>query len=147
MIHLLSPQLLRRHIARRPHHDAGGGKGRRDGGTEGRRDWVSLYLSIPLSLRLSVPPSFSLSVYPELRQSEVKHLHQPVFAGHNVLWFDVAMSDSGVVRRLQRGGYLRGDFQRLAQPDAQLRRFHYPLAQCFSLDVLGHDEAPVINLS
>src|SRR5262245_43991497 len=108
---------------------------RRDRGTERRRD--------TLSLRLSVPPSLRLFVRPQLRKPEIKHLDQTVFARHDVFRLNVAMSDSGLVRGLERGGHLRGYPQRLGQTDPPPQA----LAQCLSLDVLGDDEAPSLALA
>ena len=43
---------------------------------------------------------------------EIEHFHVSVRSQHDVLRFDVAVHDTGIMRGSQRRGYLHGNFQR-----------------------------------
>src|SRR5436190_19691910 len=75
----------------------------------------------------------------EFSNPEVEHLRVAVRTQHDVLRFDVAMHDAGLVRGSQRGGHLDCDFQCIVQihPPTHQRR-----AQCYTFYELGRDELP-----
>ena len=112
----VSFHLLGRHVAERPHHDAGLGAGR-------RCRQVRLLPARPFGLR-------------ELRETEIEDLDPPVPRQEQVLGLQVPVADSLFVRRREALGDLHGVFDRLADSESSARE---PRAERLALEQLGHD--------
>src|SRR5437016_10430068 len=74
-------------------------------------------------------------------QTEIKHLHVTVAPQHDVLWLNVAMHNTGIMRcRKRRGSLLCNidSFTQLQGPDSQTT------PQCFAVNVLHRDVWPTL---
>ena len=117
-------RLLRRHICDRAHHHAG----------------VRLDLCLVQSLSINC----AQPLWRQLGESEVQHLHDTVASNHDVFRLDVAVNDAGLVSRLQRRGYLRGDVEHFT--DCHPRVGHV-FSQSFAVDELRDDEVTPVDLA
>ena len=94
----------------------------------------SLRRSVALFLRRSVALLLA-----QLGQPEVQHLHDTIFAQHDVFRLDVTMNNSVLVGDGKRSGDLYGDVQCSVWPQALLWRVLQMLAERLAFDVLGYD--------
>src|SRR6266567_9405198 len=91
----------------------------------------------------------------QLGNPEVEHLYVSVRPQHDVLRFDVAVHDTGIMRGSQRRSYLHGDFQRPLRPHSpgyeggakgdafdELRRNELPVS--FRADLINSENVRMI---
>jgi hypothetical protein len=119
----LSTQLLRRHVQRRPHPDAGS----RDRRVLGERDRAGL----------------GVDDGDRAGQPEVHDLDMPVRRDHHVAGLDVAVDETGPVDRRQGLGDLRAPAEQRVDVGGSLGE---DLAQRPALDVLHHQQQTAVVL-
>ena len=127
-------KLLRRHVHRRPHHDAVGGEGTARHGERRQRREVREVRRRPCVSRGRGAT----------RDTEIEHLHETVVTDHHVLGLDVAVDETEFVRSAERAGDV-GD-----PPDASGERYR-PVAderaERASGDKLHGEEGDVVHFA
>src|SRR5215510_6506446 len=132
MVYLLRPHLLRRHIPDRAHHHP-------------RRCTKRLSRSFVVQAghrAIHWVPERRL----QLCQPEVENLDASVFGDEEVLWLQVAMHDSLIVRGGQTARNLQGIIDHTAW---RQRRAAQPITQCFAIEEFRNDvrRAPIFRRS
>src|SRR5438876_583731 len=97
-------------------------------------------------MRVSTPAIESLSATPvgaptHLAMAEVEHLHVSASLHYYVLRLNVAMNDSGSVRRAEPCGNLRRNPHRFAPTERPARE---TITQCLAFDQFSDDEMKIV---